>query len=167
MIYDPLKCAVFFKTREKYGELSNMRNGLPLEWEDRVIYSSEALYQAHKFYPESGPFKEVISQKNSMISKMMAKEYRFEMRNDWAEIKLDVMNYCLRLKYYQHRELLDLVLDETLDLPIVEKSRKDRLWGAVNNYDGRLEGENILGNLWMIIRDERPSVSLPLCISSQ
>ncbi len=163
MRYSPEECAVFFKTREEFGELSNMRNGLPLLWEGRTVYSSEALYQAHKFLPNTEAFEVVIAQKNSMVSKMKAKAtiYREEIRPDWHSVKLDVMNYCVRLKYHQHRALLDEVLDSTIDMPIVEKSRKDRLWGAVNDYKGFLEGDNLLGQLWMIIRDERPLVSMP------
>lgn len=170
-LYDPHDCAVFFKTREEFGELSNMANDFPLRWEGRIVGSSEALYQAHKFHPDAltldagvevRPFEVVISQKNSMVSKMKAKKYRALIRQDWEAVKLDVMNYCLRLKYHQHRGVIDRVLDDTGAMPIVEKSRKDRLWGAVNDYRGHLEGENLLGQLWMIIRDERPDVAMPV-----
>ncbi len=169
-LYAPESCAVFFKTREEYGELSNMANDFPLRWEGRIVGSSEALYQAHKFDPEAKmldagvevcPFEVVIAQRNSMVSKMKAKKYRALIRPDWETVKLDVMNYCLRLKYHQHRTVMDRVLDDTEMMPIVEKSRKDRLWGAVNDYRGNLEGENLLGQLWMIIRDERPLVNMP------
>lgn len=175
--YETDKCAVFFKTREEYGELSNMRHDYVLRWGDRLVHTSEALYQAHKFLPQTTtmivdedgerevcPFEVVISQKNAMTSKMKAKRFRLLTRPDWHDIKLDVMNYCLRLKYHQHREVMDQVLDDTMGLPIVEKSRKDQLWGAVNDYRGNLVGENLLGNLWMIIRAERPEVSMPLLI---
>lgn len=167
------ECAVFFKTRELYGELSNMANDFPLKWEGRRVGSSEALYQAHKYLPDTrvldngievSPFEVVFAQKNSMVSKMKAKKFRLVMREDWHSIKLDVMNYCVRLKYQQHREIMDRVLDDTLDLPIVERSRKDQLWGAVNDYKGNLVGENLLGCLWMIIRDERPNVTIPATI---
>jgi len=161
MEYDPEHCAVFFKTRELYGELSNMRHGYPLEWEGRLVHSSEALYQAHKFRHGTEAFEIVLSQKNAMVSKMKAKKFRADIRYDWDSVKLDVMNYCVRLKYHQHQHDMDAVLDMTLDMPIVEKSRKDRLWGAVNDYRGHLVGENLLGHLWMIIRDERPDVAMP------
>ena len=170
--YETSACAVFHKTREEYGELSNMRHDFVLRWQGRRVHSSEALYQAHKFLPEAriydpalekevSPFEVVIAQTNAMTSKMKAKKYRSVERPDWHDIKLDVMNYCVRLKYLQHREWMDGVLDDTMGLPIVEKSRKDQIWGAVNDYRGNLVGENLLGCLWMIIRDERPDVILP------
>lgn len=172
--YPTDECAVFFKTREEYGQLSNMANDFPLRWEGRTVYSSEALYQAHKFFPtattkiivgeemvEVCPFEIVMAQKNSMVSKMKAKKFVAMTRPDWHDIKLDVMDYCVRLKYHQHRSVMDDVLDDTLGKPIVEKSRKDRLWGAVNDYCGNLVGENLLGSLWMILRDERPNVTMP------
>lgn len=174
-VYETAACAVFYKTREEYGELSNMAHGFPLMWEGLRFHSSEALYQAHKFLPETRvydpseerevcPFEIVMAQGNAMVSKMKAKKYRHVERPDWHDIKLDVMNYCVRLKYQQHQRAMDRVLDDTLGLPIVEKSRKDRLWGAVNDYKGNLVGENLLGCLWMIIRDERPDVCLPRTI---
>jgi ribA/ribD-fused uncharacterized protein len=170
--YVAAECAVFFKTREEYGELSNMRHGFVLRWHGRRVHSSEALYQAHKFLPETrifdpdlgkevSPFEVVIAQTNAKTAKMKAKKYKRVTRPDWHSIKLDVMNYCVRLKYLEHRSVLDDVLDDTMGAPIVEKSRTDQLWGAVNDYRGNLVGENLLGCLWMIIRDERPCVMLP------
>jgi ribA/ribD-fused uncharacterized protein len=173
-IYPVSESAVFHKTREEYGELSNMRHDFVLRWDGRRVHSSEALYQAMKFPREArvfdpalgkevSPFEVVISQTNAMTSKMKAKKYRELTRPDWHTIKLDVMNYCIRLKYLQHREWMDQVLDDTMGLPIVEKSRRDQLWGAVNDYRGNLVGENLLGCLWMILREERPNVELPDC----
>ncbi len=141
-----------------------MAHGFPLQWEGRTVLSSEALYQAHKFVVGSPEFEHVFAQKNSMVSKMMAKKHRDAMIPEWHDIKLDVMNYCVRLKYHQHQARIDAVLDATLDMPIVEKSRRDKLWGAVNDYNGHLEGNNLLGNLWMLIRAERPNVTIPLTI---
>ena len=41
--------AVFLKTKEKYGGLSNMAGGFPLVVNDIKIRTSEALYQAYRF----------------------------------------------------------------------------------------------------------------------
>ena len=38
--------------------------------------------------------------------------------------------------------------------PIVERSRKDRFWGAVLEADGVLRGQNRLGRLLMELREE-------------
>ena len=131
-----------------------MTSGFPLEWNGYRVASSEALYQAQKFYPDTPEFKKVLAQTNPFVSKNVAKSFD-SVRPDWHDIKLDIMYECLLLKYEQHRIRIDQVLDETENLPIVEKSRRDQFWGAINTYRGYLEGENVLGQLWMIIREGR------------
>jgi hypothetical protein len=56
------------------------------------------------------------------------------------------------------------VLLSSGDRKIVERSRKDRFWGAVPVEDDLLEGENRLGKLLMELRDE---VAEPLCSSQE
>jgi len=41
--YQPAECAVFFKTNEQFGGLSNMAPGFPLVVNDVQIRTSEAL----------------------------------------------------------------------------------------------------------------------------
>jgi hypothetical protein len=47
-----------------------------------------------------------------------------------------------------------VVLLATGDAAIVERSSKDRYWGAVESADGVLEGQNVLGRLLMELRQE-------------
>lgn len=148
--------AIFFKVREQFGALSNMSSDFPLVWEGRKVASSETLYQAQKYercltIDGLCPFDLIMNERNPS-------EF---MRSDWHHVKLDVMNYCIRLKYLQYRDYFDDLLDETGDRPIVEKARRDTTWGAVNDYRGNLVGWNLLGELWMLIREERPNVNLP------
>jgi hypothetical protein len=51
-------------------------------------------------------------------------------------------------------ESFGAVLLATGDAAIVERSSKDRYWGAVESADGTLEGQNVLGRLLMELRDE-------------
>lgn len=53
--YDCTKSAVFLKTKERLGALSNMAGGFPLEVNGIKIRTSEALYQACRF-PTSRKF---------------------------------------------------------------------------------------------------------------
>lgn len=153
-MWNPDDCAVFCKTKERFGELSNMCGGFPIIIDNKLVaYSTEALYQAYKF--RNIPIRrEILDQSNAMVAKMKAKKYPTMVRADWDDIKLDVMNYCLRLKYNQHRDRIGKVLEDTRGMPIVEKSHKDRIWGAVLNRSGQLEGLNLLGGLWEIVRSE-------------
>jgi ribA/ribD-fused uncharacterized protein len=152
--YHEQSCAVIFKTSEKFGELSNMHSGFPIIWDDRLVYSSEALYQSFRFEQGSKANRHVLSIKNPFESKRVAYRYLDETRSDWDDAKLDIMDMCLRLKYEQHQEYLKNILINTLGQPIVEKSFKDQIWGAVHVQKNVLYGLNLLGGLWEIIRNE-------------
>lgn len=132
-IYDPAKCAVFCKTKERYGGNSNMAAGFPLRVNNVKILTSEALYQACRFplYPEIQ--KKIISQKSPMTAKMVGKPYRkTSNREDWELIHVTLMKWCLRVKLLQNWTSFSQVLLETGDLSVVEFSTKgDDFWGAV------------------------------------
>jgi len=146
--------AVFFKTREAFGELSNMCSGYPLVVGGVTVPSSEALYQACRF-PHLPKVQElIISQKSPMTAKMVSKPYRAQSRDDWEEIKVAVMKWCLRVKLAQHWSTFGGVLLQTGSRPIVEQSTKDPFWGALPDATGRaLKGANVLGRLLMELRE--------------
>ena len=83
---------VFWKTTEKWGELSNMTSGFPLFINDSFIPSSEALYQACRFpdYPEIQ--KMVIGQPNAMYAKRVAQQNESYTRKDWYQYRVLIMN---------------------------------------------------------------------------
>jgi len=64
------------------------------------------------------------------------------------------MRWVLRVKLAQHMKRFGAVLLATGEAPIVERSSKDRYWGAVESRDGTLEGQNVLGRLLMELREE-------------
>jgi ribA/ribD-fused uncharacterized protein len=149
--------AVFFRVKEEWGCLSNMAGGFPLVVCGYDVPSSEALYQAMRFPNSPEIQREIIAQGSPMAAKMMAKkEQRRERltRADWSEIQLDVMRWCLRVKLVQNFGEFFETLMASKERPIVERSRKDRFWGAVLEDDGHLHGENWLGRLLMELRDE-------------
>lgn len=157
----------FSKVKEQWGDLSNMSNACAIQVNNIHIKNTEALYQAARFpdYPEIQ--MEILKGHSGMASKMTSKKYRkTHTRSDWREVREDVMRYCLELKLYQNYKQLTSVLSETGERDIVEKSHKDTFWGAVEK-DGVLEGENVLGKLWMDIRKDpsryykRPSHNIP------
>jgi ribA/ribD-fused uncharacterized protein len=91
-----------------------------------------------------------------MAAKMKAKKdgrRNNHSRPDWDEISIDLMCWVLRVKLAQHwREMAGLLLSSG-NRAIVEISRKDRFWGAVEGTDGVLTGQNHLGRLLMELRD--------------
>lgn len=148
------EAVVFHKTKERWGELSNMASGFPLVVVGSVFPSSEALYQACRF-PDQPDVQLLIAQQTSaMAAKMRSKPHRSESREDWPRIRVRVMRWVLRVKLAQHMDGFGSVLRATGDSSIVERSAKDRYWGAIESDDGTLEGENVLGRLLMELRDE-------------
>jgi type I restriction enzyme S subunit len=120
----------------------------------RVWYSSEALYQACRF-PDLPDVQQMIERETSaMAAKMKSKPHRSASREDWPRIRVRIMRWVLRVKLAQHMKRFGAVLLETGDAAIVERSSKDRYWGAVESGDGTLEGQNVLGRLLMELREE-------------
>lgn len=153
-IWLPDECAVFYRTRDRFGELSNMAGGMPISYGGRVYPSSEALYQALRYPDRFDIHDAIIRAPSAFASKITAYEYKDETRPDWGTVKVPTMEMVLRLKLEQHYVKMQSVLDQTLDMPIVERSSKDNFWGAIPNNNGILHGENVLGILWTIVRDE-------------
>ena len=76
----------------------------------------------------------------------------FELREDWEDIKLEVMEYGLRYKFSKENPNLRAKLIATGDEPIQEGNHwNDKFWGV---YLPTGEGENHLGELVMKIRED-------------
>jgi ribA/ribD-fused uncharacterized protein len=150
-------CVVFFKVGEEYGGLSNLSNDFPLRVNGQPVGSSEALYQACRFPHRPGWQREILEAPHAMRAKMVAKKEgrrKEHSRPDWQEIQVEVMRWCLRVKLAQHFTKLGGLLRWSAPRAIVERSRKDRFWGAVLERDGVLRGQNRLGRLLVELRDE-------------
>lgn len=148
-------CVVIFKVREDWGELSNMHNGFPLRVNGVRIGSSEALYQAMRFPHRPDWQQEILDAPHAMQAKMKSKKEgrrKSGSRQDWETVQLDIMRWCLCAKLAYHYREFGRLLRATNSRAIVEKSRKDRYWGAVLEKDGVLRGENWLGRLLMELR---------------
>ena len=159
-IYRREKCAVFRKTKEKFGGLSNMAGGYPivvkLPSNNTVeIRTSEALYQACRFPNHPDVQKLIINQASPMTAKMESKPYRKDSRPDWDNVRIRIMRWCLRVKLVCNWDTFSELLLDTGDRPIVEDSHKDSFWGAKPSSNGdALVGKNVLGRLLMELREE-------------
>lgn len=153
--YENVESCTFRKTKEKYGGLSNMCAGYPLEVNGVHIRTSEALYQACRF-PHLPEVQEVIiEQKSPMTAKMKSRKHTEKSRSDWKNIRVSVMRYSIAVKLAQNFSKFGRLLESTAEKPIVEESRKDGFWGAKKSEDGStLEGVNALGRLLMELREK-------------
>jgi type I restriction enzyme S subunit len=154
-VYNPAECIVLTRGKEPFGELLNMTAGFPIEWDNRIWKSSEALYQAARF-PDLFQIQEDIrNASNGFTAKLVAKAHAILTRPSWMEgIRVHAMRQVLGLKYTQHERIRE-VLAETGTKVIVERSHRDHFWGATPCGD-MLLGENMLGQLWIDIRTNIP-----------
>jgi type I restriction enzyme S subunit len=152
-VYDPRTSVTFRKTSERFGGLSNMASGFPLEVNGIRIRTSEALYQALRFPHLPEVQRLIIEQASPMAAKMKGKPHRANSRPDWDFVRVALMRWCLRVKLASNSPRFGALLRETGDRPIVEDSHKDDFWGAKRVADGSLVGQNVLGRLLMETRD--------------
>jgi len=153
--YSRADAVVVYKTKERFGGLSNMASGYPLKVNGVKLLTSEALYQACRFPHLPNIQREIIIQHSPMTAKMKSKPHRKDSRIDWDKVRTQVMRWCLRVKLAQNYEEFGRLLLATQDHPIVEQSRKDDFWGAkvTGIADETLVGQNILGRLLMELRE--------------
>lgn len=144
--------AGFLKTRERFGGLSNMAAGYLIKVNDLQFDSSEALYQACRF-PDDPDLQAALAGLTSPLeAKRIAHRNLDRSRGDWKLVNIELMRWTLRLKRCQNAERIDALLAQTGEMPIVEISFKDAFWGARPKSDGTVEGCNVLGRLWMELR---------------
>lgn len=148
--YPADRSAVFCKTTERFGLLSNLASGLPVPIAGHMVSSSEALYQAMRF-PDDPALQAEICALPAYQSKKFAHAQIARTRADWVACNVRIMAWCLRLKLASNRDILLPVLDQTADMPIVELSWRDAFWGA-RPLGNLLQGRNVLGRLWMDVR---------------
>jgi putative DNA methylase len=152
-VYRRRECAVFSKTREAFGGLSNMAGGYPLSLNGVSILTSEALYQACRFPHLPEIQRLIIAEASPMTAKMRSKPHRSDSRPDWDAVRVRIMRWCLRVKLAQNWGRFRQLLLSTEDRPIVEESRRDAFWGAKVIDEETLSGSNVLGRLLMELRE--------------
>jgi type I restriction enzyme S subunit len=152
--YNRSESVVFLKTKERFGELSNMAAGFPVLVNGSRANTVEAVYQACRF-PHRPDLQELIFAQNSpMTAKMKVKPFRSISRSDWNNVRIRCMRWSLQLKLAYNFAEFSRILKDTGNKPIVELSTKDRFWGAEPIDDNTLVGANVLGRLLMQLRND-------------
>lgn len=149
---------VFFYADEFYC-LSNF-SPFRLYWRGMDFDTSEHAYHWEKFRATEadlygdGPRRWdvqplILKARSAHEAYKVAEQYRHLVRPDWADVKLAVMRSILIAKLQQH-EYVRRKLLEAGEREVVEDSFRDAFWGWGPNKDG----ENMLGKLWMAIRND-------------
>lgn len=167
----------FFGPKDNFYELSNYYM-MPFELNNITYNSVEQYYQAQKFYKEDSmnyfylmleadspqKVKDLGNQRKNyrgdkwlinknkpelgLLNETIDKFKNYKMRDDWEEVKENVMYEGLKAKF--KNEYLKNLLLTTKDKILIENSPYDKFWGI--GSDGT--GKNILGKMLMKLREE-------------
>jgi ribA/ribD-fused uncharacterized protein len=116
----------------------------------RLFPTSEHAYHWAKFDGTDGEVQDMILEARSAHDAFkIANSQKILRRANWDEIKADVMREVLLAKVEQH-EYVRRKLLATENRILVENSWRDDVWGWGPNKDG----QNLLGKIWMEIRED-------------
>lgn len=135
--------------RDEYFFLSNF---YPVEIKlDGIVYpNAETAFQAQKTM-DAEERRKFSMLKNPVQAKRLGRKVK--LRDDWEEVKLDIMTEIVSQKFLQHPHLIEMLL-QTGDEELVEGNKwNDRFWGVCKG-----KGENNLGKILMKIRDAYKSI---------
>lgn len=118
---------------------------------DNVTYTGgpEQYYQLSKSIgttDEETARKQIMSTSNPMNAYILGN--RFKLRNDWEDVKEEIMRKAVTAKFTQNENLKSLLLS-TKDFPLVQIKPGDNYWGTGPSGDGK----NVLGKILMELRD--------------
>lgn len=148
----PTQSVVFCKTKEKWGEFSNMCAGFPVSYNNEVWLTTEALYQSFRF-SDKEIRDQIRAERSPMAAKFVAKKHIEKTRAVWDDLRFDIMLNVVGLKICLHSHVLFPILSETGGKDIVEFSSKgDTFWGTKALPAG-YQGQNWLGVIWMRWRE--------------
>lgn len=157
---------VYFYEQDFYV-LSNF-SAFEITWKGLNFPTSEHAYHWEKFsHPVKGESVNDRLQRMNLADSILtarsaheafktAGHWKNMRRADWDRVKVLIMHDILRAKAIQH-EYVRRKLLATGDRTLIEDSWRDDFWGWGPNRDG----QNMLGKLWMQVREELRSEVTP------
>lgn len=128
----------------KYYFLSNFYSA-PVMYEDLLYQNNEAAFQSVKV-------KDLDRRKqfcNLDPSTAKKKGRNVPLRNDWEDIKVEVMYQCVKDKFTRNQDLKQKLIDTGNEELVEGNTWNDTYWGVC-----RGRGKNMLGKILMRVRDE-------------
>jgi ribA/ribD-fused uncharacterized protein len=125
-----------------------------------VLYkTADHAYHCCKFAKDTVELLLIHSQieqaTSPMNAKDIAKSFEYLRIKNWEEIKVVSMYQINKAKVLQHKDVFEAI-KKSGELELIEDSPYDSFWGT--GKDGK--GENMLGKIWMQIRQELISKSV-------
>ena len=144
----------FRYSRAEWSAFSNFQPlAVPIAAGPWTFGFSESLYQAAKFAARPDVQQRIAEAPTAKTAAAIGRTPGLGIDPDWNARRVDVMRWVLRMKREANAAEIDAVLAATGDRPIVEVSSRDPWWGA-RPVAGRYEGRNVLGRLWMELRQQ-------------
>jgi N-glycosidase YbiA len=137
----------FYKVSEEYGCFSNFSKHSFMI--NNIFYrTAEHYFQSNKFigtrYEE-----EILKVKTAIEAARMGRNRNYPLRDDWEDIKNDVMKKAVLEKFRTHNDIRGILI-LTGNENIIEATIDDYYWGCGANGTGK----NMLGKILMEVRDE-------------
>lgn len=150
--YPVEQSVAFCRVSEPWGVFSNFAP-TPLIYECTTFRNTEQLFQLMKFQDEHAVRSVYAANNPKMSAKHWEKKYR---RNDWGQMIVDAMKFCLQLKFKQSQQFRE-ALNASKGKYIVEDQTTFRkkyadTWG-VKREGEMFTGPNLMGKLLMELRD--------------
>ncbi len=114
-----------------------------------TFQTAEHAYQWKKYidtYPDIAA--KILAAKSPETAKEISDSHKAEQPANWSKVKISIMEEILTAKAQQHADVRE-ILRRTGGRQIVENSPVDNFWGTGPNKNGT----NMLGKIWMKIRD--------------
>ena len=153
-VYNKEQACGFRFTKSAWGAFSNFQPlAVPIPAGPWSFDTSEGLYQACKFAAHPDVQQRIAEAPTARQAAAIGRTPGLGIDPGWSAQRVHVMRWVLRMKREANAAEIDAVLAETADRPIVEVSTRDPWWGARPVAD-RYEGHNVLGRLWMELRQQ-------------
>lgn len=130
--------------RDDYFFLSNFYE-VPITYNGIIYRSSEAAFQSMKTKDES--LRKDFANLTPNESKKLGRKVK--LREDWEDVKVDIMYEIVKQKFIQNPDLKDKLIATGNAYLEEGNTWGDKVWGTVNG-----EGFNHLGFILMKIREE-------------
>lgn len=131
--------------REFRGDYCFLSNFYPVEvtYDGYTYLNNESAFQAQKDLSRRNEFTNLSPTSAKRLGR------RVNLRSDWEQIKLSIMEEILRCKFDQHPDLKEKLINTGDRLLIEGNTWNDTFWGVCKG-----KGQNHLGLLLMKIRKE-------------
>ncbi len=140
--------SIYFYT-PKYFVLDNFSAHVVKVWGE-VFQTSEHAYQWKKYcISQPDIAREILIATSPDQVKKISDSHKDVVDAGFHDKKVAIMEEILRAKFEQH-EKVQRILKETGSKLVIENSPMDDFWGIGSEGNG----QNMLGKLWMKIRDD-------------